>query len=210
LEAQHPRFRQNKSSRADRGGGPEAWAGRLVAWTRASWRNCWMSSALNIANRHSLERLPTMDSGRAKTTPFGAGPSAAQAQASPVATPRRRKGHRGGKKKKARRKSFAAPPDDNHDELTSEMGAAREGFYSRPGQNLSNTSIDSETLLDHRCVPRLPPTHCFFSDGTDHDCAKGPKALLATKTPFAAGNLELQPGSVSEPSEQSAADGGWW
>ncbi|KAK3362242.1 hypothetical protein B0T25DRAFT_442854 [Lasiosphaeria hispida] len=67
--------------------------------------------------------------------------------------PRRRKNHRGGKKKKtARRKSFAAPPDDlAPDGLNSEgLEQSRESFYSRPSHNLSNTSIDSEALLDHR------------------------------------------------------------
>jgi len=30
------------------------------------------------------------------------------------------------------------------------MDGVGEGFYSRPGRNLSNTSLDSEALLDHR------------------------------------------------------------
>lgn len=64
--------------------------------------------------------------------------------------PRKRKNHRGGKKKKSRRKSFAATAEElAQDGLVSEdLEEAREGFYSRP--NLSNTSIDSEALLDHR------------------------------------------------------------
>ncbi|KAK0656696.1 hypothetical protein B0T16DRAFT_319983 [Cercophora newfieldiana] len=66
--------------------------------------------------------------------------------------PRRRKNHRGGKKKKSRRKSFATATDDiTQDGLASEgLEEASEGFYSRPSRNLSNTSIDSEALLDHR------------------------------------------------------------
>jgi len=67
--------------------------------------------------------------------------------------PRRRKNHRGGKKKKQRRKSFAVPSDDIADSVGSEgVAAAREGFYARPGLNNSNTSIDSDALLDHRFV----------------------------------------------------------
>jgi magnesium transporter len=60
---------------------------------------------------------------------------------------RKRKGHRGGRKKRTRRKSFAAMDDDEHDEAREASG---EGFFNLPRANLSNTSIDSETLLDHR------------------------------------------------------------
>ncbi|VBB72430.1 Putative metal ion transporter [Podospora comata] len=68
--------------------------------------------------------------------------------------PRKRKNHRGGKKKKqTRRKSFAGlAPDDVESGLDrpEDMGTGREGFYSRPGRNASNTSLDSDALLDHR------------------------------------------------------------
>jgi magnesium transporter len=60
---------------------------------------------------------------------------------------RKRKGHRGGRKKRTRRKSFAALDDDDHDE---DREATGEGFFNLPRANLSNTSIDSEALLDHR------------------------------------------------------------
>jgi len=72
----------------------------------------------------------------------------------PVHPPRRRKNHRGGKKKKSRRKSFAAPPEDIAQDILNPGGLVNEheGFYSRIGHNLSNTSLDSEALLDHRCV----------------------------------------------------------
>lgn len=65
---------------------------------------------------------------------------------------RRRKNHRGGKKKRSRRKSFALPIDElAQDSANSEaLDEVRESFYSRPGRNLSNTSIESEALLDHR------------------------------------------------------------
>ncbi|KAK4199115.1 putative metal ion transporter [Triangularia verruculosa] len=66
--------------------------------------------------------------------------------------PRKRKNHRGGKKKKqTRRKSFAGlAPDDIESGLDQSENAAHEGFYSRSGRNASNTSIDSDALLDHR------------------------------------------------------------
>ncbi|KAK4151475.1 hypothetical protein C8A00DRAFT_17109 [Chaetomidium leptoderma] len=65
---------------------------------------------------------------------------------------RRRKNHRGGKKKKSRRKSFAMSPDEiAQDSVNSEgLDEVPQGFYTRPGRNLSSTSIESEALLDHR------------------------------------------------------------
>ncbi|KAF5023912.1 hypothetical protein F66182_4034 [Fusarium sp. NRRL 66182] len=67
---------------------------------------------------------------------------------------RKRKGHRGGRKKRTRRKSFAALDDDEHDEAREATG---EGFFNLPRANLSGTSIDSETLLDHRDHQPLRP-----------------------------------------------------
>ncbi|GKT98273.1 metal ion transporter [Fusarium langsethiae] len=68
---------------------------------------------------------------------------------------RKRKGHRGGRKKRTRRKSFAAMDDDDDHDETRE--AAGEGFFNLPRANLSNTSIDSEALLDHRDHQPLRP-----------------------------------------------------
>ncbi|KAL0938714.1 manganese resistance protein mnr2 [Colletotrichum truncatum] len=63
--------------------------------------------------------------------------------------PRRRKNHRGGaKKKRNRRKSFAVLPEESHDEAP-EATPERQEFYLHRS-NLSNTSIESEALLDHR------------------------------------------------------------
>ncbi|KAI0433588.1 hypothetical protein F5Y09DRAFT_51950 [Xylaria sp. FL1042] len=71
-----------------------------------------------------------------------------------------KKKHRAGRKhKRPRRKSFLAPPDDFVAGPASNNATDRDGFYSQ-GRNLSITSIDSETLLDHRGVqyprPRRP------------------------------------------------------
>ncbi|KAI2465056.1 cora-domain-containing protein [Annulohypoxylon bovei var. microspora] len=63
-----------------------------------------------------------------------------------------KKKHRAGRKhKKARRKSFAAPPADIEGEglPPSSHTGSRAGLYMHE-RNLSNTSIDSEALLDHR------------------------------------------------------------
>ncbi|KAE9578856.1 putative metal ion transporter [Colletotrichum fructicola] len=63
--------------------------------------------------------------------------------------PRRRKNHRGGaKKKRNRRKSFAVLPEESHDEAPAPSNDRDEFYLHR--SNLSNTSIESEALLDHR------------------------------------------------------------
>ena len=82
---------------------------------------------------------------------------------------RKKRKHRGGKKKRNRRHSFAAPSEDStlpgpslrpsHDPLVEEESeaavvSARRPFYGRSqgNGNLSSTSLDSDALLDHRCV----------------------------------------------------------
>ncbi|KAL1634478.1 CorA metal ion transporter [Diplodia intermedia] len=69
--------------------------------------------------------------------------------------------HRGGKKRR-RRQSFAAPPSEEHTDVPSDMGpdrpsladvtseeALRSSFYRLRNKG-SNTSLESEALLDHR------------------------------------------------------------
>jgi magnesium transporter len=80
--------------------------------------------------------------------------------ASSQTAPRKKRNHRGGKKKRLRRKSFAVSTEDGHGmpETTQpsrpgqSQNAARSSFYRLHGQNLSNTSLESEALLDHRSV----------------------------------------------------------
>ncbi|EGZ77320.1 cora-domain-containing protein [Neurospora tetrasperma FGSC 2509] len=79
------------------------------------------------------------------------GPSAGQPPQNQPS--RRRKNHRAGKKKKKnRRTSFGVTSEDMAQERMNDkaLAEARNGFYSQPGNNFSNTSIDSEALLDHR------------------------------------------------------------
>lgn len=119
-----------------------------------------------------------MDSARSQSRP-GAAASGSEAAHQPGnagpnvgPAPRKRKGHRGGKKKKSRRKSFAAPPDEMAKDILRPdgLGGVREHFYAH-GSNLSDTSLDSEALLDHReqqhfLRPRRPstlPTSASFS-----------------------------------------------
>ncbi|TKX21753.1 putative CorA-like Mg2+ transporter protein [Elsinoe australis] len=78
-----------------------------------------------------------------------------------VSTHKKRK-HRGGRKKRARRQSFAAPSEstvndnDEHDRRPSLLdgprpsAASSTGFYRLKNGNKSNTSLESEALLDHR------------------------------------------------------------
>lgn len=76
---------------------------------------------------------------------------------------KRRKNHRGGKKKRNnRRQSFLPGPEDDTIETarsgrnlqdTQNSGPARPPFYrlgQSGGRNLSETSLDSNALLDHR------------------------------------------------------------
>lgn len=67
--------------------------------------------------------------------------------------PKKRNNHRGGKKKRIRRQSFAQLSDDgSRQEGRDNRGldsGMRSSFYMQ-GRNASNTSIDSEALLDHR------------------------------------------------------------
>ena len=78
---------------------------------------------------------------------------------------KKRRNHRGGKKKKNRRQSFAAPSDNpglgdgarsSHDLLEAPASSAQRPSFYRLGQsgvgNLSDTSLDSSALLDHRYV----------------------------------------------------------
>ncbi|PNS14281.1 hypothetical protein CAC42_6794 [Sphaceloma murrayae] len=78
-----------------------------------------------------------------------------------VATHKKRK-HRGGRKKKTRRQSFAAPSEstvNDNEELDRRpslldgprpSAASAAGFYRLKNGNASNTSLESEALLDHR------------------------------------------------------------
>ncbi|KAJ8110894.1 hypothetical protein ONZ43_g5753 [Nemania bipapillata] len=77
------------------------------------------------------------------------GPSvSSNPQASGTQTPKKK--HRAGRKhKRPRRKSFAIPADDFVDDAALNDEMTRAGFYSRRA-NLSNTTLDSEVLLDHR------------------------------------------------------------
>ncbi|KAJ2899303.1 putative metal ion transporter [Zalerion maritima] len=85
--------------------------------------------------------------------------------AGPSSPPLRRKSLKAGKKKRQRRKSFAPPMDERRegDDAPPIVPAQdptpkpnrNNNFYSPHGRNISNTSIDSEALLDHRERPQF-------------------------------------------------------
>ena len=100
------------------------------------------------------------------------GPSASQSTSVPPPAEdhpqpsKRRRNHRAGRKKKNRRQSFVAGDgqDMETDRVNRNMGepssasAARPPFYrlgQSSGRNLSETSLESEALLDHRYVWRV-------------------------------------------------------
>ena len=86
----------------------------------------------------------------------------AAAQMDPGIGGKRRKNHRGGKKKKNRRPSFMPGTEENDSgeaassrviEDSRDMAAIRPPFYrlgQSGGRSLSQTSLDSNALLDHR------------------------------------------------------------
>lgn len=79
--------------------------------------------------------------------------------------------HRGGKKRRNRRQSFAAPADEPPTEdmtterpslLNAPSSSSRSNFYRLGQVNRSNTSLESEALLDHRYASR--PTAAYPAD----------------------------------------------
>lgn len=93
-------------------------------------------------------------------------------QGEQAAATRRRRNHRAGRKKKNRRQSFATAGEEarqadparvNRDLLdVSNVTTARPPFY-RLGQSggISDTSLDSQALLDHRLVCLRPTKRKF-------------------------------------------------
>lgn len=76
--------------------------------------------------------------------------------AGPGRVPGKKKKNRNRKKKRTRRQSFAVSADDDGHRLpeasNQERNAARASFYRLKGNQQSNTSLESEALLDHRYV----------------------------------------------------------
>ncbi|KAF4632156.1 hypothetical protein G7Y89_g5963 [Cudoniella acicularis] len=85
--------------------------------------------------------------------------------ASTPAVTKKKRNHRGGKKKRTRKQSFAASTEDGSGLTESpqtrsgdgSQNAARASFYRLHGRTLSNTSLESEALLDHREQQSMRP-----------------------------------------------------
>ncbi|KAH7368293.1 cora-like Mg2+ transporter [Plectosphaerella cucumerina] len=76
------------------------------------------------------------------------GSDRAPSQVSSTKSKKKKSGH---KKRRGRRKSFAILPEESHDEAAEpERTPQRPELYLQTSGNFSNTSIDSQTLLDHR------------------------------------------------------------
>lgn len=102
--------------------------------------------------------------------------------------PKKRR-HRGGRKKKNRRQSFIAPSESTQAEdnerpsllaTGSRPSAAQASFYRLREGDRSNTSLESEALLDHRydaqpwASGRLPPRHIPGTNNAPSDREQGP------------------------------------
>ena len=80
----------------------------------------------------------------------------ATTRASGFQTARKKRNHRGGKKKRTRKQSFATPSEEDVAEVleTTEDRKAKQSTARSPlhrlQRNSSNTSLESEALLDHR------------------------------------------------------------
>ncbi|KAF2001454.1 cora-domain-containing protein [Amniculicola lignicola CBS 123094] len=102
-----------------------------------------------------------MNPGNSTYAEAAASNTSAAAGDAPASTgPKKRKGHRGGKKRRNRRQSFAGPPPLDEGDMTNEprpsltnagqsQARTNSSFY-RLQSNNSNTSLESEALLDHR------------------------------------------------------------
>lgn len=138
---------------------------------------------------------------------------------SPAAPPKKKKTHRGGKKRRNRRPSFAAgadlPQADSMDERPTLANVAAHGqsrgnnSLYRTHSNLSNTSLESEALLDHREQPTIrtrrpsvPVTSMYQPRGGQSTA--NPQRLQTTKQGASYGRARLS--HTPEELHQSDAD----
>jgi magnesium transporter len=131
---------------------------------------------------------------------------------------KKKKTHRGGKKRRNRRQSFAAAADlaqgDSMDERPSlanvSHGQSRgsNGFY-RTHSNLSNTSLESEALLDHRDHPTLRtrrpsvPVTSMYQPRASQSSVNPPQRLQGNKSSNSYGRSRLS----HTPEEVDYSDG---
>jgi len=139
------------------------------------------------------------------------------------AAPAKKKKHRAGKKRRNRRQSFAASGDLNTGDMSNERpsltnvtgnngnsrGSSR--FY-RSQNNLSNTSLESEALLDHRDHPTLRtrrpsvPVTASYPPRASQPAVSPSQRLSGPKGPAAFGRSRLS--HTPEVNHSSDGDGG--
>ncbi len=116
---------------------------------------------------------------------------------------RRRNHHRGGRKKRARRKSFAVVQSDMEAEPSGQdpaLRAARDDFYQMHHGKLSNTSLESSALLDHReQQPFLRPRRPSMAPTS---AATFPTAFQFTHSPS---RLQIVTGDGEEEADEDEA-----
>lgn len=107
------------------------------------------------SSRDALARISGPDS---MAKPGSAAVSSGQASILEVPLKKKKKKHRAGRKRRTRRQSFAAPSEAPTEETTGERPSlldaqrtsAHQASFYRLQHNRSNTSLESEALLDHR------------------------------------------------------------
>ncbi|KAK8095746.1 CorA-like Mg2+ transporter [Apiospora kogelbergensis] len=154
--------------------------------------------------------------------PTVAGPSqatpAASSNVSPGSQVPKKKKHRGGRKhRRPRRKSFAAPADEEGGPSSprrngNESPPTRPNDFYMRGRNLSNTSIESEALLDHRehpwgSRPRRPSTILAasfqLSRSGENQQTPRPRTAYNNTNPMEDVHVEEDPEDVARMSESA-------
>ncbi|KAH8727868.1 hypothetical protein GQ44DRAFT_738041 [Phaeosphaeriaceae sp. PMI808] len=130
-----------------------------------------------------------------------------QSQTEPSSSTTKKKKHRGGKKRRNRRQSFVGTADIGTEDMNDErpsLSNIGENSHSRGStsfyrlhNNLSNTSLESETLLDHRDQPtirtRRPsvPITQIYPSRASQPFTSAPQRLNGSNTPNAFGRSRL-------------------
>ncbi|KAF2205063.1 cora-domain-containing protein [Delitschia confertaspora ATCC 74209] len=160
-------------------------------------------------------------SSRAQTVSSNISTIAESREAPPSKPPKKKK--RGGKKRRNRRESFAAPPESlDGGDMTSEarpslvnaedVERARSSFYRLRG-NRSNTSLESEALLDHRDQgpirtrrQSLQSNNLFTPRTTQSFAQRGSPQYSAIQNPFDRSKLSTQHNINSDSGEDDGDD----
>ncbi|GAB7350972.1 hypothetical protein MBLNU459_g1469t1 [Dothideomycetes sp. NU459] len=115
-----------------------------------------------VAGSDSMAAPTSKSNGRAADMSYAAAAAGPSRDSQPSdAAPLKKKRHRAGKKRRNRRQSFIAPSDTTANDMDQDQrpsladtsrpsGGAQTSFYRLKSAARSNTSLESEALLDHR------------------------------------------------------------